>query len=196
MLPWETIRLISEFCPLRSRYIFMQTCRDFSRTDWSPYCKYYKLLDRDQLKRLIRCDYSKDWCICRNGNRVWSRNIRGPLMVWTPWSCQWWSGPVATSLFLNEYRFVDFVREIGLRLKLTTPCIVRRNHMACVRVKAWERASMSCVLVMSRTKQRKIRRAWSKWFKKKSTRKIRALIDFRIVQEGLKIDVKRFEFLV
>ena len=132
MIPWEVLELISTICCLTSRYTLSITCRSFSQIDWKSFHTTY-LLDtcsKSILKRLIQKDYNMKWSMKKRLNTIWSEHLDKPLAIWSPWTsvCHGQKN-IAFYLFFREYRFLDFIRQIGLQFKVKTLCIQKYKRV-------------------------------------------------------------------
>jgi len=198
MLPWEVIRFICEFCPLSARYVMMSSCKYFKTVEWPNFGRRYGLTPgtKYQIKTLVTKGYSNAWHIVQKNNSVWSMNLNRPLLVWSPWSTMWFQTTAYTSVFFREYLFLKFIRYVGAHLKLKTRCIQRRQRELGVRIRVWKNARLKdCHIIQNSTRCRRV--DWQFLFKRTRTRKVRALMSFRVAPDtSLRLVVQCLEFLV
>lgn len=193
MIPWEVLKYIGQFCTLVARYRLMMTCKDFSNIDWTIFLKKYKLSDKAQIKPLITKEYSTDWKINIKRSLVWSLNLNAPLHIWSPNTTSWHTNSLYVSIFFYNWRFLNFIRHIGNNLSLKTPCIQKRDYQKYVNARIWSGKSVQTYVI--KNGQRKKRRLWQNQFNKKH-RKVRCLLQFRVLEQSVKLSVHELEFSV
>ncbi len=198
MLPWDVLILLSEFCPLKCRYVFSQTCKYFSGVDWSRFGIVYDLkpCNRADLRALIQSEYSSSFKVMARGAVLWNCHLNSPLRVWSPWSSKWHEVCPNMLVVFSHWHFVEYIRELGYKLKIKTPCIKRSySHERVVRVFVPKSARIQSYLCVD-SGNRQPRRRWQHLFTRKRTQKVRACLGFRVAANGsLRVDVKCFEFL-
>ncbi len=201
MLPWDVLILLAEFCPLKCRYVFSQTCKYFSSVDWSRFGIAYDLepCNRADLRALILSEYSSRFKVVANGAVLWNCHLNSPLRVWTPWSSKWHEICPKMLIVFSHWHFVEYISDLGYKLKMKTPCIkMSYSHERVVRVfvpKSARIQSYLCVGSGSKS-YREPRRRWQYLFTRKRTQKVRACLGFCVSASGsLRVEVKCFEFL-
>ena len=198
MLPWEVLCIICDFCPLCARYVFSQTCTYFRDVDWKRFAPVYRLrtCTKAELKDLILREFSTNWTIRNRNGFVWNAHLNRPLRVWSPWSSKWGLVASSTSITFSNWRFLEFVRHLGHTMTLKTPCIgYARGHEKVVRVYVSSSARIKAHLI-KKSNKRQQRHVWQHLFKKTQTRKVRALLAFRIDStDCLRVHVKGLEFV-
>ena len=196
MLPWDVIRLIVSFSGLSERYTFSQCCREFRSIDWGLFGSLYKLdpCSRSCLRDLVEGNYSKDWDVCLTKGMLWNCHMSRPLRVWTPWTTKWHDVSPNVLLIFSKWQFVDYVIDLGCKMEVRTPCIRRnRSSERVVRVFLFQSARVKAYVVTDN--ERQCRRKWHYSLMKKRTRKVRALVGFRVgSDDSLRVDVKCLEF--
>ena len=191
MIPWDVLTYIGHFCSLQARYRLMMTCKDFSVIDWSIFLKYYQLSDEHQLKPLITRDYCTEWKVNIKHSLVWSLNLNRPLHIWSPKTTKWYTNSLYTNVYFFHWRFLNFIRHLGNELTLRTPCIQRRNHQTAVSARVWFGKYVQTYVIKHGKRQK--RRVWERLFTKKS-QKVRCLLEFRVLEQSVKLSVRELEF--
>jgi len=199
MLPLEVVNIIVSFCQLCTRYrcsFLAKTLFPFSTSDWTKYGRQYRIgnATRLSLKSLLDRDYAAQTHISLRLNRFWSQHFRAPLLVWSPWTikkcCR--KQEHKMELFFREYRFVNFVRQLGRVHNVRTPCIRKKWSDDCVATTIWCRSRKR--LEMTFYKRKKKRKRFCVETSLKSYERTRALLEFRIVHGQLSLYVQQLEF--
>lgn len=190
MIPYDVLKYIGYFCSLQARYRLMMTCKDFSIIDWSYFLKYYQLADEHQIKLLITKDYCTEWKIKIKHSLLWSLNLKTPLYIWSPKTNKWHSNSLYVSFFFFNWRFLNFIRHIGNKFTLKTPCVQRRNHQVAISARVWFGKYVQSYIVKS-TRQK--RRVWTRFLTKKNLQ-VRCLMEFRVLEQSVKLSVRELEF--
>lgn len=193
MIPWEVLKFLSTFCCLSSRYTLSITCRSFSRIDWKSFHTTYCLdiCSKSILKRLIKQDYNNEWSMSVRLNTIWLNNLNKPLVVWSPWTTVFHG----SNLFFREFRFLNFIRNVGLQFKIKTRCIQRYNNEKTVRITIWPSSRVSTYII--KNNQRKKRSSYKPFLNKtKKFKKMKVLIQFNFLKGHLKLCVQEIEFFV
>ena len=191
MIPWDVLKYIGHFCPLQSRYQLMMTCKQFSVIDWTRFVNHYQLSDEHQIKPLITKDYCTEWKIKIKQSLVWSLNLNTPLHIWSPKTNQWYTTSLYVSMYFLNWRFLNFIRHLGNEFTLRTPCIRRRKHQMAVHARVWFSSHVQTYII--KHGQRKKRQLWRHLLKKKNL-KARCLLEFRVLQQSVKLTVREIEF--
>lgn len=191
MIPWDVLKYIGHFCPLHSRYQLMMTCKQFSVIDWTRFVNHYQLTDEHQIKPLITKDYCTEWKLKIKESLVWSLNLNKPLHIWSPKTNQWYTNPLYVSMYFLNWRFLYFIRHLGNEFTLRTPSIRRLNWRLAVHARVWFSSHVQTYII--KHGQRKKRQLWRHLLKKKNL-KARCLLEFRVLQQSVKLTVREIEF--
>jgi len=202
MIPYDVIHLMVEYACLVDRYRWSIVHRRFlfTKEDWLRQSMAAGLLyeSKKTLKRLFARDYDNSWSISRHPRHIWSNNLREPLQVWTPWTMGSLCDVRAshTKICFRESRFISFVQEVANICSLRTPCIGRHRSIRCVWSILWTKTRKCVPMVYISKGQRRRRLHVSCAFKMRQRDQTRALIQFRVHDNSLKLYIQRLEFLV
>ena len=198
MIPWEVLEFISTFCCLASRYTLSITCQTFSNIDWKSFHTTYSLEEcsKSILKRLIQQDYNTEWSVSNRLNTIWSEHLNKPLTIWSPWTsiCHGQKN-TAFYLFFREYRFLEFIRQLGLQFKVKTSCVQKYKNNKSVKITIWPSKRIPTYIFKNKIRKK---RSSYKYFlnKEKKFRKTRVQMHFGLVKNHLKLVVNEIEFLI
>lgn len=202
MIPYDVLHLIVEYASLADRYRWSIVHQRFlfTREDWLRQSMTLGLVDESKklLKRLLARDYDNTWSISRHPRHIWSNNLREPLQVWTPWTIGSLCDVRAsyTKMWFRESRFISFVQNVANMCSVRTPCIGRHRSVRCVWSILWTKTRKSVPMVYISRGKRRCRLHVSCAFKMRQRDQTRALIQFRVHDNSLKLYIQRLEFLV
>jgi len=199
MLPLDVVRIIVQFCPLQTRWFCSFLSRlyfPFSEKDWIAHGRRFQLTTRQQLRLLYERNYRSRLSISRRLNLLWSNHFQVPLAIWSPWTIKRFCRRSLKRMdfYFREYRFVLFVRELGQKYKIKTPCLRKINLHDCVHSTIWFSTTKRLEMVVHNNNSTKKRYCVESSLK--SYAKTRALFEFRIVQGQLVLKIRKLEFWV
>ena len=202
MIPYEVIDLIIEYARLAERYQWSVVHRRFQflPKDWLRYCEAVGLKQesRQTLKRLLARDYDTSWSVSRHARHIWSNNLCEPLQIWTPWTMRSLCDVRTshTKMCFREPRFISFVQNVANECDVKAPCIGRRQSIRCVWSILWTKTRKCVPMVYISRGKRRRRLHVSCAFKMRQRDQTRALVQFRVHDNSLKLYIQRLEFLV
>ena len=201
VLPVDVLHIIISFCPLKTRYRCSFLGRlyfPFVYAEWSKYGISYKLHDatRAELRLLCERNYRSQRHISRRLNTVWSHHFSAPLAVWSPWTIKryCWHGVKKMDFIFREHHFVSFVRRLGHKCNITTPCLRKINHHDCVIATVWFSSTKRMEMTLLSKGTKKKRFCVNSYLR--PYEKSRALLEFCVVQERLTLRIQKLDFVV
>lgn len=200
VLVMDVLAHISQFCQLRDRYRWSVSHRRFQITgeEWTRYARGYALTSIVNLRRVILRQYGGSLIISQRPGCVWSEHLNEPLTVWSPWTlpklCT--LAPPKAYFRFRECRFVQFVQNIVHTLGLKSSVVRRLNHVECVYATVWSiNTAKIPIRIWSDSKWRN-RRCLASTLGSLRWKRLRCLLEFRVMSQQLRLRVKGLEFSI
>lgn len=198
LLNLDVLVHISHFCQLRDRYHWSICHRRFEITedDWVPIVKSYLLTSVTDLRKICLRQYCSSLTISQRSGCLWSEQMNEPLTVWSPWTLHKLctiSHPKAFFRF-REHRFVSFVQKMVQTFGLKSSVVRRLNHVECVYATVWSIKQLQIPIHVRYRQKRMKRRCLVPILQSLSWKKLRCLLEFRVVAQKLRLRVKHLEF--
>jgi hypothetical protein len=189
-LPYEILYYICDFCMLKERYRWSLCSKEFSIKTWCLFCRRFKARDRLHLKDVLLRECASSFE--KRFNHIWSNHLCEPLRLWTPWTTGKYCsrGTKYCKIFFRNITYVDFARSLVEQFNLHFSFRARRGDLG-VAIYIWDKAVPMVYLPRN---ERKIH--MSSAFKMKPTDLTRALVEYRLYNDKLRLHVLKLEFLI
>lgn len=200
VLNLDVLAHISRFCKLRDRYYWSICHRYFQITpsEWTLIVQSYVLNSVAELRKVCLRQYCKLITISQRPGYLWSKQLNEPLTVWSPWTLNKLCTVSCNRAFFRfrEHRFVTFVQDIVHSFGLKSSAIRRVNHIKCVYATIWSVNQAQIPIFVCHKENKTQRRCFVPTFQALCWKRLRCLLEFRVVAQQLRLHVKCLEFSI